>query len=74
MRFMVMVVLKVIQTGKMKPKEIYQYALGTLVVMGFFFILWIMFTKVLPTENKEIGLLVIGALVLNEILGWKEQK
>jgi len=47
----------------MKQKEIYMYALGALVVVGFYFILFIMFSKVLPTENKEIGLLVIGALV-----------
>lgn len=47
----------------MKTKDIYMYGLGALIVIGFFFILWIIFGKVLPTENKEIGLLVIGALV-----------
>jgi len=47
----------------MKSKEIYMYALGALVVFGFFFILYVIFKQVLPSENKEIGLLVIGALV-----------
>jgi len=47
----------------MKTKEIFMYALGGLVVIGFFFILYIIFSKTMPTENKEIGLLVIGALV-----------
>lgn len=39
------------------------FALGGLIVIGFFFILYVIFRKVMPTENKEIGLLVIGALV-----------
>ena len=47
----------------MKTKDIYMYGLGALIVFGFFFILYIIFGKVLPVENKEIGLLVIGALV-----------
>ena len=46
----------------MKPKDIFMFALGTLIVLGFFFILFIIFKKVMPTENREIGLLVIGAL------------
>lgn len=47
----------------MKAKEIYMYALGALIVIGFFVILLVIFRKVMPIENKEIGLLVIGALV-----------
>lgn len=44
-------------------KDAYMYGLGALIVFGFFFILWVIFGKVLPAENKDIGLLVIGALV-----------
>lgn len=47
----------------MKVKEIFQYALGALIVIGFFFILYIIFKMVLPEGNKDIGLLVIGALI-----------
>ncbi len=44
-------------------KELYMYALGALVVAGFFFILFIIFRAALPEGNKEIAYLVIGALV-----------
>jgi hypothetical protein len=47
----------------MKTKEIYMYALGALVVAGFFFILFVIFKNILPDSNKEIAYLVIGALV-----------
>jgi len=44
-------------------KEIYMYALGALIVVGFFFVLYIVFIAEVPTGNKDLGLLVIGALV-----------
>jgi CDP-diglyceride synthetase len=47
----------------MKAKDIYMYLLGALIVIGFFVILIVVFRKVMPVENKEIGLMVIGALV-----------
>lgn len=47
----------------MKIKEIFQYSLGALIVTGFFFILYVIFKKALPDGNKDIGLLVIGALI-----------
>ena len=47
----------------MKAKDIYMYLLGALIVVGFFVILIVVFRKVMPVENKEIGLMVIGALV-----------
>lgn len=47
----------------MKLKEIYQYALGALIVIGFFVILIVVFRSSMPTDNKEIGFMVIGALV-----------
>jgi CDP-diglyceride synthetase len=53
-------------------KEIYMYALGALVIFGFFFILFVIFNKVLPSENKEIGLLVVGALIakFGDVVGY----
>jgi hypothetical protein len=47
----------------MKIKEIYQYALGALIALGFFAILYVVFIKAMPEANKDLGLLVIGALV-----------
>jgi len=47
----------------MKTKDIAMYVLGSIFVFGFFFILSIIFGKVMPSDNKEIGLMVIGALV-----------
>jgi len=47
----------------MRAKDIYMYLLGALIVVGFFVILIVVFRKVMPVENKEIGLMVIGALV-----------
>ena len=46
-----------------KAKEIYMYALGALIVVGFFFVLYIVFVAEVPQGNKDLGLLVIGALV-----------
>ena len=48
---------------KRSQKEWYMYALGALIVAGFFAILWVMFGKEMPASNKDIGLMVIGALV-----------
>lgn len=47
----------------MKTKEIYMYGLGALIVIGFFVLLVIVFRTEMPERNKEVGLLVIGALV-----------
>lgn len=46
-----------------KIKDIYMYILGALIVIGFFFILYIVFIAEMPQSNKDVGLLVIGALV-----------
>lgn len=47
----------------MKIKDIFQYALAALIVIGFFTIVYVVFIKVLPPENKDVAYLVIGALV-----------
>lgn len=56
----------------MKTKDIYMYALGALIVAGFFLILYVVFSKVMPADNKDIGLLVIGALVakFSDVVGY----
>jgi len=48
----------------MKTKDIFQYALGALIVLVFFVLIYIVFKFALPDENKEIGYMVIGALVM----------
>jgi CDP-diglyceride synthetase len=48
----------------MKTKDIFQYALAALIVLVFFTIIYIVFMKELPTGNKDIGYMVIGALVV----------
>jgi CDP-diglyceride synthetase len=39
------------------------YALGALIVIGFFLVLLVVFRTEMPEKNKDIGLLVVGALV-----------
>lgn len=55
-----------------KFKDAYMYILGALIVAGFFFILWIVFSKTLPVENKDVGLMIIGALVakFSDVVGY----
>lgn len=48
----------------MKTKDIFQYCLAALIVLVFFTIIYIVFMKELPTGNKDIGYMVIGALVM----------
>lgn len=56
----------------MKVKEIFQYGLGALIVIGFFLLLYLIFVAEIPSPNKELGLIVIGALVgnFNSIVGY----
>ena len=46
-------------------KDIFQYVLGSLIVTGFFVLLIVLVYSSVPTENKEILNLVIGALIGN---------
>lgn len=48
------------------------YALGALIVVGFFTILYVVFKAEMPQSNKDIGLLVIGALVakFSDVVGY----
>jgi len=47
----------------MKPKEIFQYALGALIVVAILVLIYVVFRVALPNANKDVALLVIGALV-----------
>jgi len=47
----------------MKGKEIFQYALGALIVIAILMLIYVVFRIALPTANKDVALLVIGALV-----------
>jgi hypothetical protein len=47
----------------MRHRTIFQYALGSLIVIGFFTTLIIFIKIEVPTENKDILNLIIGALL-----------
>lgn len=53
-------------------KDIYMYALGALIVTGFFTVLIVIFKSEMPATNKDIGLLIIGALVakFSDVVGY----
>ncbi|HPB25620.1 MAG TPA: hypothetical protein PLB59_07990 [Bacteroidales bacterium] len=44
-------------------KDIFQYILGALVVIGFFVLMIVLTFKGIPSENKETFTLVVGALL-----------
>ena len=46
-----------------KIREIYMYVLGGLIVAGFFTLLYILVTKAIPEENKEVLNISIGTLI-----------
>jgi heme O synthase-like polyprenyltransferase len=47
----------------MKVKNIFQYTLGALIVIGFFVLLYLLLSYTVPDQNKDILNLVIGALI-----------
>ena len=47
----------------MKGKDVYMYGLGALVVIGFFALLIMVFVYEIPSPNREVGLMAIGALI-----------
>lgn len=44
-------------------KDIFQYVLGGLVVLGFFTLLYLLISKSVPEPNKDLLNLVVGALI-----------
>jgi hypothetical protein len=47
----------------MKAKDLAQLILGALVVVGFFGLLVVLAVTTIPTENKDIMLMVVGGLI-----------
>jgi len=48
----------------MKIKDVFQYCLAALIVLVVSILLFIIFQYELPQGNKEIGYMIIGALVM----------
>jgi len=46
-----------------KFKEIYQYVLGAVIVLGVFVLLGLLIYNAIPEQNSEILNIVIGALI-----------
>lgn len=44
-------------------KEIFQYSLGALIIIGFFVLLYLLVTSEVPEKNKDLLNLVVGALI-----------
>ena len=47
----------------MRTKELFQYLLGGLVILGFFTLLIILVFSAIPEQNKDLLNLVVGALI-----------
>lgn len=47
----------------MKQKEIFQYILGAIIIVGFFTLLIILVFTQIPEQNKDLLNLVVGALI-----------
>jgi hypothetical protein len=44
-------------------KELYMYILGALIVLGIFTITWFFLYKEMPGANKDIMLMLVGAML-----------
>jgi len=47
----------------MKGKSIFQYVLGSLIVIGFFVLMVVLVYTSVPDQNKDLLNLVVGALI-----------
>lgn len=47
----------------MKARNIFQYALGALIVLGFFALLYVLVKTTVPETNKELLNITVGALI-----------
>lgn len=47
----------------MKAKSIFQYALGAVIVIGFFILLYLLLANSIPESNKDLLNIVVGALI-----------
>jgi len=48
---------------KTSGKDLFQYILGGLIVAGFFVLLYLLVSRTIPVENKDLLNLVVGALI-----------
>jgi len=46
-----------------QAKNVFQYVLGALIVIGFFLLLYLLLSASIPEENKDLLNLVVGALI-----------
>ena len=44
-------------------KDIFQYVLGALIVLGFFILLYLLVRAEVPERNKDLLNLIVGALI-----------
>ena len=56
----------------MKAKEIYMYALAAIFIIGYFILIGLILTMVIPEQNKDIALMLFGTLTagVSLILGY----
>lgn len=56
----------------MRAKEVYMYALAALFVIGYFILIGLILTMVIPEQNKDIALMLFGTLTagVSLILGY----
>jgi hypothetical protein len=47
----------------MKAKDIFKYALGSLIVIGFFVLFYLLLKDDIPEKNKDLLNLGVGALI-----------
>jgi len=47
----------------MRAKSIFQYVLGSLIVIGFFVLMVVLVYTSVPDQNKDLLNLVVGALI-----------
>ena len=46
-------------------KDSFQYLLASLIVLGFFMVVWFVLNKALPAENQRVADIIFGALIAN---------
>jgi hypothetical protein len=47
----------------MKAKNVFQYILGAMIVIGFFALMYLLLAQAVPEQNKDILNIVVGALI-----------
>jgi drug/metabolite transporter (DMT)-like permease len=47
----------------MNPKNVFQYILGAMIVIGFFVLMYLLLAQAVPEQNKDILNIVVGALI-----------